>query len=112
MNRPSSKILGLSLKLALFFCLSQVVVVAVFLRKLPPQVPLFYSQPWGERQLAPPLLYFLLPFFSVIIIGLNKLLSVFLAKKEELAKQLLMIFATIFSFLCLVALVKNIILIV
>lgn len=43
----------LSIALALSFWL-------IFWTKLPPQVPLFYSKPWGEEQLMPPV-FLLLP---------------------------------------------------
>jgi len=38
---------------------------------LPPEVPLFYSRPWGDGQLANPLLLWLLPFGTSLIIFFN-----------------------------------------
>lgn len=37
-----------------------------FMRSLPPQVPLYYSRPWGAEQLAPQLFLFLLPLTSFV----------------------------------------------
>ena len=44
---------------------SDLLMMAVFLlrfNRLPPQVPLFYSLPWGEQQLADSWTILLLPF--------------------------------------------------
>ena len=38
---------------------------------LPPEVPLFYSRPWGNEQLANPLLLWLLLFGTALIIFFN-----------------------------------------
>lgn len=44
---------------------------------LPPQIPLYYSRPWGEDQIADLWFILLLPFFMHLCIGLN----VFIARK-------------------------------
>lgn len=38
---------------------------------LPPQIPLFYSQPWGEDQLVDYWFIFILPFLLHVFIFLN-----------------------------------------
>lgn len=38
----------------------------VFRNSLPPQVPLFYSLPWGEGQLTSPLMLLLLPGLAIL----------------------------------------------
>ena len=44
----------------------------VFSRQMPPQIPLWYSQPWGEGQLAEPKYLLLLPGLAVGIgVGIN-----------------------------------------
>lgn len=43
-------------------------------KSLPPQLPLFYSLPWGEKQLATKGLIFLLPIFSLAVFLVNWLL--------------------------------------
>lgn len=37
----------------------------VFGRQMPPQIPLWYSQPWGESQLARPVDLLILPILAV-----------------------------------------------
>jgi len=40
--------------------------------KLPPQIPLYYSQPWGEGQLADSWMIFLLPIFLNLLFFINQ----------------------------------------
>lgn len=58
----------------------------LFIKKesLPRLVPLFYSRPWGEEQLAPNKYLFLLPIFSLIIFLFNHQIVKILLKKEEI----------------------------
>lgn len=48
-------------------------IVTFFLRisTLPPQIPLFYSRPWGESQLADAWMIFLIPLFLNLLYILN-----------------------------------------
>ena len=59
----------------IFFILATVVILALAYPHLPPQVPLFYSRPWGERQLAAPVFLAIFPFLSFLIFLLNTLLG-------------------------------------
>lgn len=69
-------------------------LIALFLswKKLPPLVPLFYSLPWGEEQLATPLtlLLFLLSGFFISLINLIVAYLVF-SRSKFLAHILLAI---------------------
>lgn len=50
-------------------------MLAVFLLRLgnlPPQIPLFYSRPWGEEQLADSWMVFILPIILNLLFFLNK----------------------------------------
>lgn len=56
---------------------SNILMVLVFLLqygKLPPQLPLFYSRPWGEDQLADIWMIFLLPVIMNMFYALNHFL--------------------------------------
>lgn len=51
------------------------VMVLLFLlkfRTMPPQIPLFYSRPWGESQLADYWSIFILPIFLNLLFFLNQ----------------------------------------
>lgn len=56
---------------------------------LPPQVPLFYSLPRGEEQLAIPMVLFLLPGLSVAIFLIHTISAALLYTNHKLAAQLL-----------------------
>ncbi len=54
------------------------ILIVVFWSRIPPQVPLFYSKPWGEPQLA-----------ANFLLGLPLLLSLLLLITNSLVAQLL-----------------------
>lgn len=83
----------------------------VFYRKLPPEIPLFYSRPWGELQLASPWLLLILPALSLFIVIFNFILSGLFFDFPFLV-QVLMWGATVFSFLALFTLAQIIYIIV
>lgn len=58
-------------------------LVAVLLTwsKLPEQVPLFYSKPWGQEQLAKPIFLFMPLSLALIFLILNITASKYLADK-------------------------------
>lgn len=41
-------------------------ILAAFNKNLPPQVPLFYSRPWGESQLADPKALLVIPVTAMV----------------------------------------------
>ena len=57
--------------------------------KLPPQIPIFYSKPWGEPMLGPPIALWILPAISIVTSLFNfSLATFFLAETKFLAKTL------------------------
>jgi hypothetical protein len=108
MRQPKikDKITSISLQLTSFFLLAQVIIWLISWRSLPPQLPLFYSRPWGEKQLASPTLLLLLPILSFIIVSANLLIALLTRKDNKLLSQLLIIFACLFNFSCLITLFK------
>jgi len=81
------------------------VLIFLFYSKLPPQVPLFYSQPRGHEQLVSPSLFFLLPGISFLILVVNFLIGRFLAAFPFL-KEVLSWTAVLIAFLACFALLK------
>jgi len=104
--RIKDKTISLCLQLGFSLLVIQLIIVALFWRKLPPQVPLFYSRPWGGEQLVTPTRLLILPIISLLIIGVNFTAASLIPGEEKLASQLLVIFATVFNFLSLVTLFK------
>lgn len=86
----------------LLFC--SLLVVLFAWKKLPSEVPLWYSKPWGQSRLADPLWLFLLPgagFFWYII---NSLLAVHISKNHLVFSQILYLSALLSSVFSLVTL--------
>lgn len=107
-KQPLAKI---AFQLTFLFAVAQFLVWLYYWQKLPPAVPLFYSLPWGERQLTSPTSLVILPVSSLAIALTNLTISAILTKKYPLLVQLPAIFATICSFLAAVTLLKIIFLI-
>lgn len=80
-------------------------------RRLPPQVPLFYSLPWGEEQLGSPSFLLILPLSCLIFGVLNFFLAFFSFEKQPLASKILVWLTVIVTLLASLTLVKIIFLI-
>ena len=91
---------------ALLFWLAQILVIVFSWRSLPPQLPLFYSRPWGEEQLTTPLGLFTLPLVSLLIFLINLAFLLIVNKKERLIRQILITTVTVFNLFCLIALIQ------
>jgi hypothetical protein len=74
----------LGLRLAFFALGWQLITVAVFWHRLPPQVPLLFSRPYGETQLVSNFWLWLLPGLILII----ELISIHLATKAKVENSL------------------------
>ena len=73
---------------------------------LPPEVPLFYSRPWGSEQLANPLLLWLLPFGTGLIIFFNSYLGSRLLTEFPFLTQILIWSNVLLAFLSSVTVIK------
>jgi len=73
---------------------------------LPPQVPLFYSQPWGEEQLALKNQLFLLPGLALFFLFFNLSFSLRLAQKEPFFSKILAASGLILVFILIFALAQ------
>lgn len=98
-----------SLKTGLALGASSLFLLIIFWAQLPPQVPLFYSLPWGEEQLASPLLLLLVPGSVLAIIFFN-LISTAFFPEEKLLLRTLSLTSLLCVFLGLFALIKIILL--
>lgn len=57
------------------FVLLALVMTGVFWWQLPPQIPLYYSLPYGPQQLADRVWFFVLPGLALAFFGLSSLLA-------------------------------------
>ena len=77
----------------------QFVLIAVNWNRFPPEVPLFYSQPWGEKILTKPIFILTLPFTVLAFLGLNYF--IILRVREELfLRRTIITFTILVAFFC------------
>jgi hypothetical protein len=73
------------------------------INKLPPQIPFFYSRPWGEEQLAPPVYLIFLPIISFLFYIINLIVSFRFSNKDILLSRILLIGSLVISVLSFIA---------
>lgn len=89
----------------LFFIITSFFLLILFWGKLPPQVPFFYSRPWGEEQLGKPLELLILPGTSFLFYLGATLIGKFYSL-ESLLLRIINTGVALFSFLSFLTLLK------
>ena len=74
--------------------------------KLPPQVPIFFSLPWGNSYLAPTIFLWLLPAISFLVFILNSFVSLFFLENDKFLKRVIFCASLLLVFACFYNLVK------
>ena len=87
--------------IAVISTLVQSSLILVSLGKLPPQVPIFYSRPWGAMMLSAPAALWILPAICILATLLNWGLSVFIAVNNKFLTRILFSFTLIVATLTL-----------
>ncbi len=84
-------------------CLIALQIIILFFKfnNLPPQIPFYFSLPWGESQLASSTNLIYLPIYSILITILNGFWAAMLVKNNQLFSKLLIVFSLVFSFFSL-----------
>lgn len=78
--------------------LLQLILIGLSWKFLPPQVPVFYSKPWGSDILAIPIYLWILPGFSTLVLSINLILSNLISDDNKFLNR---IFAFTSLFVCL-----------
>lgn len=105
------KQLKTAMRVFLFFFTLSLIMLIIKWQKLPPEIPLYYSLPWGEEQLTTPSGLLVLPLSSFFVFFLNFYLASIFLEKEPLLCRILILTGTVFSFLSTLTLIKIILLI-
>ena len=95
----------------LFFIASQIGLLAWKFIQLPPQVPLYYSLPWGQSQLTNASYLFLLPTISIVVLFIDNLFAVSWFKNQPLLSRFSIITSLLISFFSTYTLINIIFLI-
>ena len=101
----------LPIKIFFGFLAFDILFLLVFVFSLPPEIPLFYSRPWGESQLAPPVMIWLLPGGLLLAGFLNLYLAALSFEELGFLSRILTWSNVLMAFLVTVSLVKIIMLV-
>ncbi len=85
--------------LPLILIVGTAIVITVYFSQLPPQIPLYYSRPWGDDQLTTPIFLFLLPLGSLFWYLVTVVCIAFETHQYRVFSQLLLIFSLIVTVL-------------
>lgn len=94
----------IAIRLGIILFLIQLAFLVINLKRLPSEVPLFYSLPWGEKRLANFKFLFLLPILSFLIMTFNFMLAKKLYNSERLLSRVITSVAFVFVVFCLISL--------
>jgi hypothetical protein len=86
--------------------IASIICIGALWTRLPSMVPLWFSRPWGNDQLAHPLWLLILPLGSVSLYFVNLGISAFLAAEYLIFAQIASLTSLLVSLLSFVALVK------
>jgi beta-lactamase regulating signal transducer with metallopeptidase domain len=93
-----------SMLIMLFVNISVIVLIIIFLKKLPPQVPLFYGLPRGEVQLTHPVSLVYPLVLSSLFLVIN---SVFASlSKSPFSKKVFVVGGVFISILALITVIR------
>lgn len=81
-------------------------LLLLLLRFLPTVVPLFYSKPWGDKQLAPKRDLFIIPSLIAVMTLLNFLITRQLHQQQSFYKNALMTTSMIISLILAITFIK------
>lgn len=95
---------GKALKLAVGLAIGGVGLLVWKLTKLPSQVPLYYSRPWGERQIGSPWELWWLPGLNLAVLCINLLIGGVVFSEDKLLSRMLVTATTLTGFLTVFAL--------
>ncbi|MBI2267973.1 MAG: hypothetical protein HYU80_00830 [Candidatus Blackburnbacteria bacterium] len=84
--------------------------LGIFYKHLPPEIPLFYSKPWGQEQLAKPILLSIPLALSIMLFSLNLIITRYF-KENSLIRVTLMISSSIVAILTSITIIRIILLI-
>lgn len=93
----------------IIFSLLLTIVILTLLQFLPTRLPLFYSLPWGEKQLATHQQFFILPASIGLITLLNLIISWQLHASQVFFKKVLMIASFTTSLILIITFIKIVI---
>lgn len=103
---PSQKLFVWINFLPLILSLLMTLTTIILIRFLPPKLPLFYSLPWGDGQLATHQQFFIIPASIALITLLNVVISWQLHSQQIFFKKVLLFSSLIVSLILTITFIK------
>ena len=88
-NLGRDRLTFLAWTIGILSVLFQASLLLVSWGKLPPEVPLFYSRPWGEQILAAPVFLFMMPAVALFALVVNFILASIIAREDIFIRRVL-----------------------
>ena len=96
-------VINISMKLSIVLIVIQSMAVGISWKKLPPMVPLWYSLPWGDEQLAAPFWRIILPLSCTVWQCIATLTNIYIARDHLIFAQIVSLTSFLVSLiLCIV----------
>jgi len=77
--------------------LAQSEVILINWGQLPPEVPIFYSRPWGELMLASPRFLWILPVITAVFVFINYFIALFIIRSQYFLNRVLIVFSALIA---------------
>lgn len=90
----------------IFVAVSLSLFILVFFKFLPSKLPLFYSLPWGEKQLATTRQFFIIPAIITLITLVNLVISHQLHMSQSFLKKVLLASSLVASVIVTITFIK------
>lgn len=100
------QIIVLSTILSLSFVVFLSIIYLINIDFLPNQLPLFYSLPWGEKQLIQKSQFIILPSVIILVLLTNLVISWHLHRSQTLIKRILSVSSVVIGLLILITGIK------
>ena len=81
-------------------------IILLLFKLLPPNLPLFYSLQWGDKQLANHQQFFIIPALIILITLINYVTSWQLHQSQLFFKKILLVFSIIATFILTITFIK------
>jgi hypothetical protein len=101
-----NRVIAIVNRLLLLLTLASLAAFVWYWRSLPPQVPLWYSRPWGLERLAHPAWLLLLPTSTLVWYALAVVMSAYITREYLIFTQVLLLTTLLGSFLSFITLMK------
>ncbi|MFZ5844988.1 MAG: hypothetical protein ACOY0S_00785 [Patescibacteria group bacterium] len=104
-------LINLTEKVVFILTLIALIILAFNYRFLPPQVPLWYSRPWGAERLASSLWLLIFPVGNIFWFLVNIVVATFTTRDYPIFTRVLFLTSLLVSFLSTIAITQIILLV-